>query len=69
MIQEHPCKIVAMSTSKTGKHGGAKVHLVGVDIFTDKKHEPYTYLSATDGAYGSLARKGFVGAIFVQSCL
>jgi translation initiation factor 5A len=35
----HPCKIVEMSTSKTGKHGSAKVHLVGLDIFTGKKLE------------------------------
>lgn len=39
MIKEHPCKIVEMSTSKTGKHGHAKVHLVALDIFTGKKYE------------------------------
>merc|ERR1712038_856371 len=39
MIKGRPCKIVDMSTSKTGKHGHAKVHLVGLDIFTGKKLE------------------------------
>ena len=38
-IKGNPCKIVDMSTSKTGKHGHAKVHLVGIDIFTGKKYE------------------------------
>ena len=37
--QGRPCKIVDMSTSKTGKHGHAKVHLVAIDIFTGKKLE------------------------------
>jgi len=39
VIKQKPCKIVEMSTSKTGKHGHAKVHMVGIDIFTGKKHE------------------------------
>merc|ERR1719147_253053 len=39
MIKDRPCKIVEMSTSKTGKHGHAKVHLVAIDIFTGKKLE------------------------------
>lgn len=39
VLKSRPCKIVEMSTSKTGKHGHAKVHLVGLDIFTNKKYE------------------------------
>lgn len=39
MLKGRPCKIVEMTTSKTGKHGHAKVHLIGLDIFTQKKLE------------------------------
>ena len=39
LIKDRPCKIVEMSTSKTGKHGHAKIHMVGIDIFTQKKYE------------------------------
>lgn len=39
VIKGRPCKIVDMSTSKTGKHGHAKVHLTALDIFTGKKLE------------------------------
>jgi len=39
MLKGRPCKIVEMSTSKTGKHGHAKVHLVGLDIFTNRKYD------------------------------
>merc|ERR1712012_1407057 len=39
MIKGHPCKCVEVSTSKTGKHGHAKAHIVALDIFTDKKYE------------------------------
>merc|ERR1711939_1235145 len=39
MIKGRPCKICEMSTSKTGKHGHAKVHLVALDIFNGQKKE------------------------------
>eukprot|EP00829_Urostomides_striatus_P010135 TRINITY_DN231_c0_g2_i1.p1 TRINITY_DN231_c0_g2~~TRINITY_DN231_c0_g2_i1.p1 ORF type:complete len:170 (-),score=52.41 TRINITY_DN231_c0_g2_i1:26-535(-) len=39
MIKDHPCKMVEMTTAKTGKHGHAKAAIVGIDIFTHKKHE------------------------------
>merc|ERR1712187_132814 len=38
-IKGHPCKVVEVSTSKTGKHGHAKAHIVALDIFTGKKYE------------------------------
>lgn len=39
VLKGKACKIVEMTTSKTGKHGHAKVHMVGIDIFTGKKCE------------------------------
>jgi len=33
------CKIVEFNASKTGKHGGRKVTVVGVDVFNGKKRE------------------------------
>ena len=39
MIKGRPCKVVDISTSKTGKHGHAKAHFVAIDIFTGKKCE------------------------------
>ena len=39
MIKGRPCKCIEVSTSKTGKHGHAKAHIVALDIFTGKKLE------------------------------
>ena len=39
LLKNFPCKVVDVSISKTGKHGHAKAHIVGVDIFTGKKYE------------------------------
>ena len=39
VIKNRPCKVVDVSTSKTGKHGHAKCHFVALDIFTNKKVE------------------------------
>ena len=38
-IKDHPCKVSAVSTSKTGKHGHAKCNFTALDIFTNKKYE------------------------------
>nr|WCZ58472.1 translation initiation factor 5A [Andalucia godoyi] len=39
MIKDRPCKVMEVSTSKTGKHGHAKANYVGIDIFTGRKYE------------------------------
>ncbi|RZR90941.1 hypothetical protein BHM03_00018952 [Ensete ventricosum] len=38
-ITASPLLVVEVSTSKTGKHGHAKCHFVGIDIFNTKKLE------------------------------
>lgn len=47
IIKGRPCKIVETSTSKTGKHGAAKINYVGIDIFTAKRMEECRPSSAT----------------------
>ncbi|CAJ1446329.1 unnamed protein product, partial [Effrenium voratum] len=39
MLKGHPCKIMEVTTFSPGKHGHAKAHMVGLDIFTGKKYE------------------------------
>merc|ERR1711916_336356 len=36
-LKGFPCKVVEVTTSKTGKHGHAKANITGIDIFTGKK--------------------------------
>ncbi|KAJ4458800.1 putative eukaryotic translation initiation factor 5A [Paratrimastix pyriformis] len=38
-MKGRPVKIVDISTSKTGKHGHAKMHITAIDIFNGKKYE------------------------------
>lgn len=37
VIKGHPCKIIDISVSKTGKHGHAKASITALDIFTKAK--------------------------------
>jgi len=39
ILKDRPCKIINVAFSKTGKHGHAKCHFHGSDVFTDKKYE------------------------------
>mmetsp|Transcript_62928 Transcript_62928/g.137880 ORF Transcript_62928/g.137880 Transcript_62928/m.137880 type:complete len:158 (+) Transcript_62928:75-548(+) len=38
MLKGFPCKVIEVTTSKTGKHGHAKANITGLDIFTNKKY-------------------------------
>jgi len=37
IIDEEPCKILSISTSKTGKHGEAKARIEAIGIFDNQK--------------------------------
>jgi len=39
VLKGKPCKVMEITTAKTGKHGHAKANIVGIDIFTEKKYE------------------------------
>jgi len=39
LLKGHPCKAVEIQVSKPGKHGSSKCHLVGIDVFDNKKYE------------------------------
>lgn len=39
MLKGNPCKVIDVSTSKTGKHGHAKINITGIDIFSGKKYQ------------------------------
>jgi len=39
VIKGRACKVVEITTSKTGKHGHAKAHIVALDVFNQKKLE------------------------------
>ncbi len=46
VIKGRPTKIVDVSKAKVGKHGAAKCHFVGIDIFNQKKYEQICPASA-----------------------
>lgn len=46
LIKDRPCKIIDYHAVKDGKHGHAKVTILGVDVFTGKKIEYCTPASS-----------------------
>ncbi|MEM2143140.1 MAG: translation initiation factor IF-5A [Candidatus Thorarchaeota archaeon] len=39
MIDDEPCKVLSVETSKPGKHGAAKARVVAVGFFTGRKRD------------------------------
>ncbi|CAL5077426.1 unnamed protein product [Urochloa decumbens] len=75
VIKNRPCKVVEVSTSKTGKHGHAKCHFVGIDIFTGKKLEDIVPSSHNCDVSYRVSRSGSVTSAqnlfepFVSACV
>ncbi|GJQ96563.1 eukaryotic translation initiation factor 5A [Tanacetum coccineum] len=72
VIKNRPCKVVEVSTSKTGKHGHAKCHFVGIDIFTGRKLEDIVpsshncdvpHVTRTDYQLIDISEDGFVSLL------
>ncbi|CAL0325772.1 unnamed protein product [Lupinus luteus] len=72
VIKGRPCKVVEVSTSKTGKHGHAKCHFVAIDIFTAKKLEDIVpsshncdvpHVNRTDYQLIDIAEDGFLSLL------
>lgn len=45
MGENRPCKVMEITTSKTGKHGHAKANITGVDIFNGRKYQDVSPVS------------------------
>ncbi|XP_055962309.1 mitotic checkpoint protein BUB3.3-like [Mercurialis annua] len=72
VIKNRPCKVVEVSTSKTGKHGHAKCHFVAIDIFNSKKLEDIVpsshncdvpHVNRTDYQLIDISEDGFVSLL------
>nr|GMD81482.1 eukaryotic translation initiation factor 5A-4 [Ipomoea batatas] len=72
VIKSRPCKVVEVSTSKTGKHGHAKCHFVAIDIFNGKKLEDIVpsshncdvpHVNRTDYQLIDISEDGFVSLL------
>ena len=58
MGENRPCKVMEITTSKTGKHGHAKANITGVDIFNGRKFQDVCPVSHSKDA-PNIERKGY----------
>ncbi|KAG6470582.1 hypothetical protein ZIOFF_071656 [Zingiber officinale] len=72
VIKGRACKVVEVSTSKTGKHGHAKCHFVAIDIFNAKKLEDIVpsshncdvpHVNRTDYQLIDISEDGFISLL------
>ena len=77
VIKNRPCKVVSVSTSKTGKHGHAKCNFVATDIFTGKKledivpstHGTTVYVGVALGPARDLPYRATIKLDGIKTCL
>ena len=49
MINNNLCRLSHISCSKTPKNGTRSFHFIGINVFTDEKHEMLKRLNIRDG--------------------
>lgn len=57
-LRGNPCIIKQITSAKTGKHGGCKIHIAAVDIFTGQRHEEH-FMSGNNVPVPNVVKKEY----------
>eukprot|EP00316_Scyphosphaera_apsteinii_P022219 CAMPEP_0119311114 /NCGR_PEP_ID=MMETSP1333-20130426/21769_1 /TAXON_ID=418940 /ORGANISM="Scyphosphaera apsteinii, Strain RCC1455" /LENGTH=162 /DNA_ID=CAMNT_0007315425 /DNA_START=68 /DNA_END=556 /DNA_ORIENTATION=+ len=77
MVRARPCRVLSVDTKAPGKHGHAKCHFVGQDLFTSNKMElivpaghntPVPVVKKTDMLFMWCSKDGYISCMDHVTC-